>query len=101
MISEQKEQINRSIKPISLNLPATSTTGRPARKFNANFKPTIKEGLHDDDFIEFCDSDDVVSDTLSSNSSCVDPEVLKMKNASHFRESAHGSQAKVCDEINF
>ena len=98
MISEQKEQIKRSTKPISLSLPATTTTGRPARKFNANFKPTIKEGLHDDNFIEFCDSDDIVSDALSSKSSCVDPEELKMKKSSHFRESVDGSQAKVCDE---
>ena len=97
LIREQKEEIKRNIKPISLNLPTTATSRLPTQKFYSTLKPKIGGHLHDDVFIEFSDSNDVISDALNSKSSCVVPIPLKAKNSSVERPTS-GNQAKVCFE---
>jgi len=102
LIREQREEIKRSIKPINLDLPTTArtklpttaTTRQPAQKFYSSLKPKIGGHLHDDDFIEFSDSTDVISDALNSKGSSVVPMPLKVKNSSVERPNSE-NQAKL------
>ena len=108
LIREQREEIKRSVKPINLDLPTTArtklpttaTTRQPAQKFYSSLKPKIGGHLQDDDFIEFSDSTDVISDALNSKGSSVVPMPLKVKNSGVERPNSE-NQAKVCSENMF
>lgn len=79
LINEQKGKNKATARTIGIALPFAATANKPVRKFSANFKPTIGGSLSGDDFIEFCDSDDVVSDALNSKSSFVAVDTPKTK----------------------
>ena len=96
LIIEQKENNKKGFKPINLNLTSTSKMKKPTPRFSANFKPTIGGSSIDDDFIEFCDSGDVVSDALNSKSSCALSDTPKLKKKSPgTNRPVNNNQAKV------
>eukprot|EP00795_Rhopilema_esculentum_P002058 gene2057-17625_t len=95
LIKEEKELKKHKLKPAKIEIASLKPRLSTPPAFNSKFKPVIGGVSKEDDFIEFCDSDDIVSDSLNSRTPSDVPVGSSLKKTPLVPRPAKPNEAKM------